>query len=97
MQEIYASLVMYNFGILLANEANAQNKRKSRSSDNTYLYQVDFSTVLRNAAKYFRRRPGEKKIDIIKLLCKFVHAVKKEFRHFDRPLRGIGAFHFSYR
>ena len=96
-QEIYASLVMYNFGILLANEANAQNKRKSRSSDNTYLYQVDFSTVLRNAAKYFRRRPGEKKIDIIKLLCKFVHAVKKEFRHFDRPLRGIGAFHFSYR
>ena len=88
---------MYNFGILLANEANAQNKRKSRNSNNAHLYQVDFSTVLRNAAKYFRRRPDEKKIDIIKLLCKFVHAVKAEFRQFDRPLRGIGAIHFSYR
>ena len=96
-QEIYASLVMYNFGILLANEASAQNKRKQRNPNNTHLYQVDFSTVLRNAAKYFRRRPEEKKIDIIKLLCKFVHAVKEEFRHFDRSLRGIGAIHFSYR
>ena len=96
-QEIYASLVLYNFGILLANEASTQNQRKKRCQTNKYLYQVDFSTVLRTSVKYFRRRPEEKKIDIIKLLCKFVHAVKEQFRQFDRPLHGIGAIHFSYR
>ena len=93
----YASLVLYNFGILLANEAGAENRRKTRRPENKHLYQVDFSTALRTIVKYFRRRPDEKKIDIIRLLGKFVHAVKEDFRQFDRPLRGIGAIHFSYR
>jgi len=96
-QEIYASLVLYNFGILLANEASAENRRKTRHPENKHLYQIDFSTALRTTVKYFRRQPDEKKIDIIRLLGKFVHAVKEEFRQFSRPLRGIGAIHFSYR
>lgn len=96
-QEIYASLVLYNFGILLANEAGAENRRKTRRPENKHLYQVDFSTALRTIVKYCRRRPDEKKIDIIRLLGKFVHAVKEDFRQFDRPLRGIGAIYFSYR
>ena len=96
-QEIYASLILYNFGILLANEANAEKQRRDRQKTNKHLYHVDFSTALRTAAKYFRRRPDDKNVDIIKLLCKFVHAVKDEFRQFDRPLHGIGAVHFSYR
>ena len=40
---------------------------------------------------------SEKNIDIIKLMTKYVHAVKTEFRQFGRPLRGIGAIHFGYR
>ena len=35
--------------------------------------------------------------DIIKLMTRYVHAVKTEFRQFDRALRGIGAIHFGYR
>lgn len=36
-------------------------------------------------------------IDIIKLMTRYVHAVKTEFRQFPRHLRGIGAIHFHYR
>ena len=36
-------------------------------------------------------------IDIIRLMSRYVHAVKTDFRQFDRPLRGIGAIHFHYR
>lgn len=39
----------------------------------------------------------DKPIDIIKLMLKYVHAVKEKFRQFDRPLRGISAIHFGYR
>lgn len=96
-QEIYASLILYNFGILLANEAGKENQRKARKQKNKHLYEIDVSTALRTAIKFFRRRPDEKKIDIIKLLCKYVHAVKEKGRQFKRPLRGIGAIHFAYR
>ena len=30
-------------------------------------------------------------------MSRYVHAVKTDFRQFDRPLRGIGAIHFHYR
>ena len=36
-------------------------------------------------------------IDIIRLMNQYVHAIKTEFRQFDRPLRGISATHFHYR
>ena len=47
--------------------------------------------------KYLIRKENNKKFDIISLIAKHVHAVKTEFRQFDRPLRGIGAIHFGYR
>ena len=34
---------------------------------------------------------------LLKLIAKYIHAVKSEFRQFLRPLRGIGAIHFGYR
>ena len=34
---------------------------------------------------------------IIRLLIKYVHAVKEELRQFPRPLRGISAIHFAFR
>ena len=95
-QEIYASLVMYNFGIFLANEAAEEYRRKRRDSDNKYRYTVDFSTAIRTARKYFLHRHSEE-IDIIRLLSRYIHAVKEKFRKFKRPLRGIGAIHFNYR
>ena len=95
-QEIYASLVIYNFGIFLANKASEENKRKNRRPDNKYRYEVDFSTALSIARDYFLR-PPEDDINIIKILTRFVHAVKEPFRKFKRPLRGIGAIHFNYR
>ena len=96
-QEIYATLVQYNFGVLLANEAASVNKHIKRDPENKHQYEIDFGTAIKASRKYFNRKPDEKPIDIIKLLCKFVHVVKKEFRQFSRPLRGIGAIHFLYR
>ena len=96
-QEIYASLVMYNFGIFLANEAAKENQKKERKDGNKYKYTVDISTALRQTRNYYRRKPSEKPVDIIGLLCKFVHAEKEKFRQFPRPLHGIGAIRFAYR
>lgn len=51
---------------------------------------------LRIARKYFKcdlRTEAE----IIRLMTKYVHAVKEELRQFSRPLRGIGAVHFAFR
>ena len=96
-QEIYATRVQYNFGVLLANEAASVNKHIKRDPENKHQYEIDFGTAIKASRKYFNRKPDEKPIDIIKLLCKFVHVVKKEFRQFSRPLRGIGAIHFLYR
>ena len=96
-QEIYANLILYNFGILLANEAAEENQKKERNPNNKYNYNIDFSEALKTARKFFIRRDSHKPVNIIKLMMKFVHAVKTELRQFDRPLRGIGAIHFGYR
>ena len=87
---------MYNFGVFLANKASEENRCRKRNPDNKYQYEVDFSTALSIARDYFLR-PPEDDIDIIRLLARFVHAVKEPFRKFKRPLRGIGAVHFNYR
>lgn len=96
-QEIYANLTLYNFGIFIANEAAEESKKKERKNDNKYLYEIDISSALKTARKFFIRRDSDKPIDIIKLMLKYVHAVKEKFRQFDRPLRGINAIHFGYR
>ena len=96
-QEIYANLILYNFGIFLANEAAEKNRKKKRGPNNKYNYEIDFSSALKTARKFFIRKDSHKLVDIIKLMMKYVHAVKTEFRQFDRPLRGIGAIHFGYR
>lgn len=95
-QEIYANLILYNFGVFLANEAIQENQKKKRRITNKYQYEVDFSSALKISRKYFiRGRSSESRI--IKLIAKYIHAVKSEFRQFSRPLRGIGAVHFGYR
>ena len=40
--EIYANLILYNFGIFLANEAAEENQKKKRNSNNKYNYEIDF-------------------------------------------------------
>ena len=69
---------------------------QQHQSQNKYHYQVDFSSALRIARKYFWRDSRTEK-DIIHLMIKYVHAVKEELRQFSRPLRGIGAVHFAFR
>ena len=96
-QEIYANLILYNFGIFLANEATEENQKKKRKKDNKYNYKIDFSSALKTARKFFLREDSHKPVNIIKLMMKYVHAVKTEFRQFAHPLRGIGAIHFGYR
>ena len=44
-QEIYANLILYNFGIFLANEAAEENRKKKRNSNNKYNYEIDFSSA----------------------------------------------------
>jgi hypothetical protein len=96
-QEIYANLILYNFGIFLANEAADENQKKKHKPSNKYKYDIDISSALKVARKYFIRRDCHKSVNIINLMMKYVHAVKTEFRQFARPLRGIGAIHFGYR
>ena len=101
-QEIYGNLILYNFGIFLANEAALEKQKQQleieqqHQSQNKYHYQVDFSSALRIARKYFWRDSRTEK-DIIHLMIKYVHAVKEELRQFSHPLRGIGAVHFAFR
>lgn len=94
-QEIYANLILYNFGVFLANEAIQENQKKNRIT-NKYQYEVDFSSALKISRKYFIRGRSSKN-RIIKLIVKYIHAVKSEFRQFSHPLRGISAIHFGYR
>ena len=96
-QEIYSRLILYNFGIFIANEAAEENRKKKRDGSNKYLYELDFSSALKTARKFFMRRDSDRHIDIIRLMMKYVHAVKDRFRQFQRPLRGISAIHFGYR
>ena len=80
----------------LANEAVLENQKKKRRTTNKHQYEVDFSSALKISRKYFiRGRSSENRI--IKLIAKYIHAVKCKFRQFSRPLRGIGAIHFGYR
>ena len=94
--------ILYNFGIFLANEAALEKQKQQleieqqHQSQNKYHYQVDFSSALRIARKYFWRDSRTEK-DIIHLMIKYVHAVNEELRQFSRPLRGIGAVHFAFR
>ena len=88
-QEIYSRLILYNFGIFIANEAAEENRKKKRDGNNKYLYELDFSSALKTARKFFMRRDSGRHIDIIRLMMKYVHAVKDRFRQFQRPLRGI--------
>ena len=96
-QEIYGRLTIYNLGIFIANEAANENRKKQRKEDNKFRYEVDFSRAIRTALKYFRKQWDMEPASIIKIVCKYVHAVKDKFRSFPRPLRGIGAIHFNYR
>ena len=96
-QEIYARLVIYNLGVFLANEAADENRHRKRKDGNKFKYEIDFSTAIRTALKYFREYWDREPTGVIKLLSRYVHAVKDRFRSFARPLRGIGAINFNYR
>ena len=78
-------------------QAAEENRKKKRDGSNKYLYELDFSSALKTARKFFMRRDSGRHIDIIRLMMKYVHAVKDRFRQFQRPLRGISAIHFGYR
>ena len=96
-QEVYARLIAYNFGIFIANEASSEKKKNTPPGDNKYVYEIDFSQAIKISRHYFARKSNRKPMDVIKLICKYVHAVKTELRNFPRSLRGIGAIHFNYR
>ena len=81
----------------MRNEAARENQKRKRNPNNKYIYEIDFSTAIKTARKYLIRNDTDKPIDIIRLMLKYVHAVKTDFRQFPRPLRGIGAIHFAYR
>ena len=82
-------LFQCNFGIFIANEAAEENLKKKRDGSNKYLYELDFSSALKTARKFFMRRDSGRHIDIIRLMMKYVHAVKDRFRQFQGPLRDL--------
>lgn len=74
-------LFQCNFGIFIANEAAEENLKKKRDGSNKYLYELDFSSALKTARKFFMRRDSGRHIDIIRLMMKYVHAVIYCVRH----------------
>lgn len=96
-QEIFATLIMYNFGVFIANEAIKRNKERKRAQNNQHQYEIDFSTAIKLCREYLLRSIHGKTIDVIKLILKFVHAVKNGKRSFPRHLRGLGAIRLNYR
>lgn len=96
-QEIYASLTLYNFGMFIANAASDENQKKKRNPDNKYIYEIDFSNTIKTVRKYLLRKDSGKPVDLIRLVMKYVRAVKEEFRHFERHLRSVGAICLNYR
>ena len=48
-QEIYSRLILYNFGIFIANEAAEENRKKKRDGSNKYLYEALFFSLLNTA------------------------------------------------
>lgn len=93
-QEIFARLTLYNAGIFIANAASDENRLKKRTLYNKYLYEIDYSAAIKLTRKYLLL---DKKLDLIRLLMKYIHPVKEAFRHYKRPLRGISAIRFHYR
>jgi hypothetical protein len=85
-----------NLGIFLANEA-AEENRKKRNKQTKYAYEADVSSALKLARKFLLRKDLFKPGMVLRLMMKYVHAVKTEPRQFSRPLRGIGSIHFGYR
>lgn len=61
-----------------------------RRSSNKYRYDVDISTALKLARKYFIQNEARSCIDIIKLMTRYVHAVKTEFRQFSDLSMALG-------
>ena len=96
---VYLDIIMLCliFQEVSLNLGKLSNQKKKRRQDNKYDYEIDFSSALKAARKFFIRRDSHKSVNIIKLIMKYVHAVKTEFRQLNRPLRGIGAIHFGYR
>ena len=62
-----------NFGIFIANEAAEENLKKKRDGSNKYLYELDFSSALKTARKFFMRRDSGRHIDIIRLTPSKIH------------------------
>ena len=58
-------MTLYNFGIFIANEAAKENKKKERKNDNKYLYEIDISSALKTARKFFIRMDPDKPMDWI--------------------------------
>ena len=81
-QEIYASLTLYNFGVFIANAASEENKNRKINPDNKHVYEVDFSNAIKTVRKYLLRKDYQHPVNLIRLIMKYVHVVKDEFRHF---------------
>lgn len=96
-QEIYASIILYNMGIFITNEAIKDNRKKKRKPENKYIYDVDISSGIKIVRKFLIRQSSKQPPDIIKLILRFVHAVKEKYRKFPRYMRGISAIRFNYR
>lgn len=78
LQKLYSTFTMNNFGVFLANAVAAEYEKKKKKPNNKYCYSIAFSTAIKQSRDYFRRRTDQNPVDIIKLLCRFVHAVKEK-------------------
>lgn len=75
---------------------SAFNQRRSQITLSAFQYLFsEFSSSFQDTTHRFKDH--RKPTDLIRLLQKYVHAVKESYRHFERHLHGISAIRFGYR
>lgn len=77
-------------------QSEKTNSKNEETATNTFIVLI-FRQLLNLRENTSSAEIVKKSIDIIRLMTRYVHAVKTEFRQFRRPLHGIGAIHFGYR
>ena len=86
-QEIYASLILYNYTQLLINVVPIKK-------ENQYVYKANFATAVTNARLFFKRLIDQR--EIIKRIKNFLIPIRPG-RKFKRNIKGQSAKLFLYR
>ena len=89
-QEIYASLILYNFCEMITMQVVIKQKKTK------YVYQVNFTAAIDICREFFNTKKNKRPPNVEALIQRFVLPVR-EGRKFDRSVRRGHVISFNYR